>query len=133
MESTIWTVRGCKGAVRILSSAGSLTIKRFLMLLAMTLLPAGAAQAGDSLGTVGLIYVMSGDVSLFLAGPHANKPACSRVGDEWAFPLSTSGGRGMLAMLLAAQSQGKQVRVIGSGVCSAWSDREAPSYIILLP
>lgn len=69
------------------------------------------------------------DVVFFtLDGGHTSKPACSA--DSWALSLSTHSGRAMYALLLSAQSQGKQVWVHGTGACAAWGDREEPQYVL---
>jgi hypothetical protein len=76
-----------------------------------------------------MLMAHSGDVVIFAAGPHSNKPACNTAGDDWAISIVTASGMAMYALLLSAQKQGKPVTIVGSGACSAWADREAPLYI----
>ena len=65
-------------------------MKKFLIVLAMALIPTGGAQAGNSAGTVGAIYVLvqAGDpnttayaagTGIFSAGARADKPACGQT------------------------------------------------------
>lgn len=88
-----------------------------------------AAMAGDGAGKVIQLMAHTGDIVIFsLDGGHTGRPACSAPG-TWALSLSTQSGRAMYALLLSAQSQGKQVSVHGTGACGAWGDREEPQYL----
>jgi hypothetical protein len=90
---------------------------------------ADQAMAGGSVGNVTMVMAHSGNAVIFDAGVHTEKPACSIVGNQWAFTLTTEDGRAKYAMLLAAAAQNKKVTVYGTGLCSAWPDRETPLYI----
>ena len=103
----------------------------FALFTVFTFITARTAIA-DSNGTITQIAVI-GDVVFFTAGSHTGKPTCSTIGDEWAFSLTTPGGRGMYALLLTAQLRGLPVTVNGSGSCPAWGDREAPLSISMFP
>ena len=92
---------------------------------------ANSAGAGTSGGLVVKIYVHVQDIVIFQAGVHEGKPSCSRIGDEWAFSLTTPTGKAMYALLLMANAQGKTISVQGTGACTAWADRETPLYIVL--
>jgi hypothetical protein len=90
------------------------------------------AQAGTSSGPVTNIFMHSPDVVMFKAGSTSGSPACSPY-QEWAIKLSDPAGKGFLAILLSAQAQGKSVKVLGyTNTCRDWSDRELPSYIMIL-
>ncbi|HEY6528756.1 MAG TPA: hypothetical protein VIZ65_08675 [Cellvibrionaceae bacterium] len=88
-----------------------------------------AIHAGGSNGNVATVMVHSGNAVIFDAGVHNQKPACSIVGNHWAFSLTSEDGKAMYAMLLTAAAQNKKVSVYGTGLCSAWPDRETPLYI----
>lgn len=98
---------------------------------ALGLLFADLVYAGESSGTVIRLYAHSGDIAIFDVGAHTNRPACSVAGNEWAVSLSTPGGRAMYVLLVSAAAQRQTVTVHGTNTCSAWGDREAPSYIIV--
>ncbi len=83
--------------------------------------------AGDSQGKIGTLMVHTGDVVMFSAGVHNNRPACSS--SQWALSLKTETGKAMYAMLLSASAQGQTVKVKGNNKCSAWGDRETPVYM----
>jgi len=51
--------------------------------------------SGSSQGLVTSLRVNNADVAMFAAGSHSGKPACSTVGDEWAFTLTTASGKAM--------------------------------------
>ena len=105
--------------------------RRIVLGLGSLLLHSAACAAGSSAGPVTTVYAYSGDVAMFAAGTHQGKPACSTAAEDWAFTLTTPTGKAMLALLISAQAQGKAVTVGGTGACSAWSDREAPLYIVI--
>ena len=105
-----------------------------IAMLAGILLAAGPALAdGSATGTVLLLQPHNPDVVIFNVGTHGNKPACSSVGDQWALSLSSSAGRAMYALLLAASMQGQTVHVQGTGLCDAWPDRESPRWLVVNP
>lgn len=87
------------------------------------------AGAGTSGGVVTLLMAHAHDIVIFSAGTHERKPSCSVINDEWALSLTTPTGKAMYAILLLAKAQGKTVSVQGTGVCTAWLDRETPMYI----
>ena len=99
--------------------------------LSSLLIFASSVNAGSSSGLVTLVMAHVGDVIIFSAGPHQNKPACSTAGEDWAFSLSTQTGKAMYALILSAQAQGKQINVMGTNTCPAWGDREAPAYVYI--
>lgn len=90
--------------------------------------------AGSGAGKVTFLRAHSSDIIMFgLSGGHVGKPTCATAAsDSWALSLTTHTGRAMYAMLLSAQAQGKGVQVSGAGGCSAWADREAPTWIYIV-
>lgn len=104
-------------------------MRNVITLIICFVVTANFAWAGDSSGKVQHIMVHKGDVVMFSAGIHNNKPSCSTVGEHWALSLSTENGKAMYAMLLSATAQGKTINVKGEDVCNAWGDRESPKYM----
>ncbi|WP_133498430.1 hypothetical protein [Cognatilysobacter terrigena] len=98
--------------------------------LAPLLLAPAISHAGSTQGKITILMAHSHDIVIFrIDAPHTGKPACSS--DEWALSLANPGGRGMYALLLSAQAQGKSVTVYGSDACGAWADREEPVYLFI--
>lgn len=92
-----------------------------------------SAHAGTSTGKVSGIFMHSPNVVMFAAGAISNVPACASGTQQWAISLADQAGKGFLAILLSAQAQGKSVTVHGyTNTCRDWSDRELPSYILIL-
>jgi hypothetical protein len=108
-------------------------LSMFRVAVAMTLSLVGVgAEAGSSSGRIIVLMAHVHDIVIFeTAGDHADRPACSLGSNQWALSLSTLTGRAMYALLLSAQAQGKEVHVMGSGLCDAWGDRERPLYIFM--
>jgi hypothetical protein len=105
----------------------------FSLLILICLLGFGnLANAGSSNGLVTEIMAHAGDVSMFSAGAHQGKPACSTQADQWALSLATSTGKAQYALLLYAQARGKALSVVGTNTCSAMADRESPLFIHLV-
>ncbi len=105
----------------------------FFAALAMS----GIAAAGNSSGAITRLYVHSPNstygatngVVMFSAGSIVGTPCSSQT--EWAFSLSTETGKAMYAALLNAADKKRPVKVVGTGNCTAWSDRETPYYIYI--
>jgi hypothetical protein len=92
------------------------------------------AQAGNAQGLVSGIFVHTPGVLMFQVGTTINSaPSCASVMKQWAISLADPMGKSMMALLLSAQAQGKQVYVHGyTNTCRDWGDRELPSYAILI-
>lgn len=92
------------------------------------------AVAGRGSGHITRIYAHEKNggagVIMFHVENHTNPPA-ECPGLEWAFDVNNDQGKAMYALLLAAASQGKPIVVKGAGDCSAWGDRERPSWIMV--
>jgi hypothetical protein len=111
------------------------TISNYLKKLLVAALFGSLSQlswAGSSQGTITNILQMSAGILIFAAGPMNGRAACSTIGNEWAIDVNTSGGRAFQASLLMAFAMGKTIYVAGTGACSAWGDREAPSHFQIL-
>ena len=92
----------------------------------------GPSLAGTSVGNVTNMIVHVPNILMFSAGSISNTPTCNTA-NQWAISLDDPVGKPMLAVLLAAQSQGKQVFVHGySNTCRDWGDRELPSYVQII-
>jgi hypothetical protein len=91
-----------------------------------------APHAGESSGLVSNILVHVPGIVMFSAGNISGAPACNAV-NQWAISLSDPMGKGIMAILLSAQAQGKRVYVRGyTNTCRDWGDRELPSYIVMI-
>lgn len=90
------------------------------------------AYAGASEGLITQPLATEQGIFMFSAGTHLDKPVCSTQGDSWALNVSTTGGKSMQVTVLAAHAQGKRLHVVGKGICDAWGDREAPSYLYII-
>lgn len=109
---------------------------RIIRLLVCTTLFYGAnlAQAGSSQGLVSNIFVHTPGVLMFQAGATINSmPPCANSTKQWAISLSDPMGKPLLAVLLSAQAQGKQVIIYGyTNTCRDWPDRELPSFAVIV-
>jgi len=111
--------------------------RKFVVALCLTIAFPTIAEAGQSTGIVSYIrvhnpnpsYGSSSGVVMFTAGSNPTSP-CTNKG-EWAFSLSTETGKAMYDLLLSSAERKLLVTVVGSGLCSAWSDREAPYNIFV--
>jgi hypothetical protein len=104
-------------------------------LIVLTLLPfLSAAQAGSTQGLVSGIFVHTPGILMFQVGTAINgAPSCANGTKQWAISLADPMGKSMMALLLSAQAQGKQVYVHGyTNTCRDWGDRELPSYAVLI-
>jgi hypothetical protein len=106
-----------------------MVISLFSILISLQL---SAVANGSGNGTI--VFVLSnfsGQV-FFKTNGMQSQPSCAT--DGWAFDMNgsaASGGKAMLALLIAAQAAGKQVSVVGKGVCDVWGDRESVSYVVV--
>jgi hypothetical protein len=107
------------------------------ILITLLLLISLPAFSGTGSGLVTRIFAHEKDngngVIMFATENHTidasdnNGTPCSS--HEWAFDAHTHLGKAMYSLLLAAAAQKIPVIVNGMGSCSAWGDREEPSYI----
>jgi hypothetical protein len=88
--------------------------------------PVGASES--TFGTIhGVLPTHNGAVLFWTTGSRVGThPACQGPGldGRYAIDASTVAGQSMVAVLLSAQAQGKQIYVVGSGNCTIWSDTE---------
>ncbi|MGN8023195.1 hypothetical protein ACTJJ7_21025 [Phyllobacterium sp. 22229] len=104
----------------------------FTTLLIVYTIPADAT--GDGSGLVqNIIANPGGSVTFSLDKPHSGGPACGSgtFKDDFAFDGNTADGKNKLAILIAAANGRKLVRVLGTGNCAVWGDRETANYIIV--
>lgn len=105
--------------------------KLFAFIAAATLFT--SAHSGIASGSVRYVTIHSPDILMFSAGPIGGGASCASGTNQWAIKLSDPAGKGFLAVLLTAQSQGKPVYVQGyTNTCRDWGDRELPTYIAIL-
>lgn len=107
-------------------------MKKILLAALISAAHLPAFAAGASTGTVSYLFVHQPNILMFAAGTPTGAPGCSNLG-QWAIEIDSSFGKSVYALLLSAQSQGQTVTVSGTGVCSAWSDRESPRYVYVTP
>mgnify|MGYP001562249235 CR=1 FL=1 len=110
--------------------------KAFLIALGAAL--ATSTHAGDSIGKVGQILVgrMGSQVYVELVTTQYNGWPCTSIhpnGFRYAFLLSSSGAREILATVLAAQTSGKSLQVVGTGACTINTTMEDVGYVVLQP
>ena len=104
-------------------------------MLCMAFLPLlNTAQAGNAQGTVSGIFMHTPGVLMFQVGTAINSaPSCASGTKQWAISITDPMGKSLMALLLSAQAQGKQVYVQGyTNTCRDWGDRELPSYAVLI-
>ena len=92
------------------------------------------AQAGSNQGLVSGIFVHTPGILMFQVGTVINGvPSCASGTKQWAISLTDPMGKSLMALLMSAQAQGKQVFVHGyTNTCRDWGDRELPSYAVLI-
>ena len=120
---------------RVIKMSHILNIKKLLLVLFFGL--PFFASAGTSVGVV-TTPLVSGDIFMFAAGTHTDKPACATQGfAPWAISLNTQdseieGAKTMVALVLSAQAQKKKLSVTGKGTCTIWGDREDVLYLYIM-
>jgi hypothetical protein len=105
---------------------------RFLkILLSAVFLYAPFAHAGFGSGTVKIQHVGgfgAGKLVFFYTSTTASTPACD-TNKRWVLDLSGPAASEQYALLLAAQSAGREVNVGGTGVCDIWGDTETVYWV----
>ncbi len=100
-------------------------------ILALSPLAALAGSAAPAALTD--VFLMSNGVAMVVTpGARTGAPACAIVYNRFAVDATTAAGKAQLAGLLTAHASGKAVEIIGTGVCSAWSDTESINYVHVL-
>jgi len=101
--------------------------------LVIGLLMCSQAVAGYGIGTVGQVMVgrLGTQVYVEIRGTFPGGFACTVRTDglRYAFLLSNSGGKEMLATILAAKATGGTLQVVGAGTCSQDPGLEDVSYV----
>jgi len=110
-------------------------MKRSTLILAVGMLAAGAASAGNAdVGSPNNPYFMSNGVVLFWTnGARYNVPACgATLASRFAINGATAAGKVQVAALLTAYSMGKKISVVGTGDCQVWSDTETVNFFQMI-
>lgn len=97
----------------------------FVWALAM---PCSAFANGSGSGTINFLLGVTSGHLLFGTTVQTGHPACAT--DGWAINASTPGGKLMASLLIAAQAAGRQVNVVGTGLCDVYDSRESVSYVV---
>lgn len=118
-----------------------MSTSRFLLVSALAMSAAGGlashAHAGGGSGTVGQVVVgrQGHQVFVELTNESISDFPCASVhpnGFNFAFSTQSSGGKDMLATVLAAKASGAHLYFVGNGTCNQDSMIEDASYIIAL-
>ena len=109
-------------------------MRNILLLFACLLSATLETQAGDASGQVKNIFIHEPGVLMFRVGDTiSNVPSCAQILQQWAINLSDPMAKPLLAVLLTAQTLGKNVYVRGySNTCRDWPDRELPSFVVVI-
>lgn len=102
--------------------------------IAATMFAAGSAQAGNAAaGNLNNpLFMNNGVLLLPTDGARSSVPACATESARFAIDASTAAGKTQAAGILTAFAMGKRVSIIGTGVCSVWSDTETVNYFQIL-
>ncbi len=92
------------------------------------------AQAAVSQGLVSGIAMHSPGILMFKVGTVINgAPSCAISTNEWAISIADPMGKSLMALMLSAQAQGKQVFIVGyNNTCRDWGDRALPAYAFVI-
>ncbi len=97
-----------------------------VMLASLSAVAVSPAIAGTQTGFVKDIYVRDSDglILVDLMGTASGHPVCA-LQPYWIIPNETTdNGKRLLSMLVAAQSAGRVVQIIGKDTCTRWPDGE---------
>jgi hypothetical protein len=94
----------------------------------------GAQAASNAQGTVSGLFIHTPGVLMFQVGTAISSgPSCASSTKQWAIALTDPMAKSLMALLLSAQAQGKQVLVVSYlDTCRDWGDRVVPSYAMLI-
>ncbi len=82
-----------------------------------------------ALGKISKIHFMGNGVIIFnTSGHRVGAPSCATHVGRFAIDGKTDGGKVQASGILAMYMAGKEIRINGTGSCSAWSDTETVSY-----
>jgi hypothetical protein len=108
-------------------------MKKLLIFLSLVFSVHLAMAQSNSNGLVMTPIAISGGVIAFMPAPGSAfagvKPACSTW--AWAVDVKNPGGRAIYAMVLQAFALGKNLTVIGTGVCDVWGNSETVSWVYI--
>lgn len=91
---------------------------RVQYVLALVVLASGAALASNNAGNIGSIAGANGSiVYVNIVNPSNGYAACAKQ-NRYVINITSTGGKSMYAIALAAKATGQTVTIIGAGVCS---------------
>ena len=109
-------------------------LSRWIFLISLFASFSGAQAGANAQGTVSGIFVHTPGILMFQVGTAITaSPSCASGTKQWSIALTDPMAKSMMALLLSAQAQGKQVYVFSYlDTCRDWGDRVVPSYAVLI-
>ena len=92
------------------------------------LLAASTVYGGESIGKITNLVVNRYDEVLVEAGVINGSPECATE-NRFVADLNTDHGRAMYSMMLTAQAQGKEIRIVGQNICNIRVDYESIQFV----
>ncbi|MET3647627.1 hypothetical protein [Phyllobacterium ifriqiyense] len=104
------------------------------VLVAVAMVSSFSAYGGEGSGLVRRIAVIGDGRVIFSVDTHNNVPVCGKsVTGEFDFDGTTTVGKNMLAILIAAANTNKPVSIDGSSKClTRWQDRETALHVTIV-
>lgn len=132
------SVRVCDECLHCLYKSRRSFRRRLLAFVSASLLVllGGTVSAGTGSGTIGQMIVgrMGNQVYVQLLNPSIINFPCASPHSifHFAFLITNSGGKEMLATLLAARASGQSIYLVGAGTCNVDPQTEDVSYVWVL-
>ena len=98
-----------------------------LTVIFMSLMMTNLAYAGSGWGGVQIEHVgiwNDKNIVFFYTSDSTNKPQCNTYNNRWTINLNTEAGKAQYSLILAAQTAGTRIRVLGLNTCNLWSNSE---------
>jgi len=102
-----------------------------LAFFAIALCPSSAFAGSSALGTVTNLTTQTGAMFFTTSGTRSSPPACATVPSRWVVSATTTSDQALIATILSAQAQGRQVQVLGTGTCSISADTETAAFVVV--
>jgi hypothetical protein len=77
-------------------------------------------------------FMNSGAVLVSTTGSRTSAPSCSTFPGRFAVDSTTPSGRTLVAGLLAAETAGRNVVIVGTGLCDVYADSETIAYFYIV-
>ncbi|WP_116811985.1 hypothetical protein [Steroidobacter cummioxidans] len=77
-------------------------------------------------------FMNSGAVLISTTGNRTTAPGCSTYPGRFAVDSTTPSGRSITAGLLAAETAGRNVVIVGTGLCDVYGDSETIAYFYIV-